>query len=79
MVVAIELMLLAVLAGLFFYGRYIEKRNWNKGACSCGKGFWLSFDVASDGSIGYRCSDGCGRYIWISHLDVTRQKSSTAL
>lgn len=45
----------------------LEQGEWNDGACSCGKGFWVSFDVASDGSRGFNCSEpNCGHTTWQS-------------
>lgn len=46
---------------------YSENKEWNNGACSCNKGFWISFDMDSSGAIGYRCSDPrCNKVTWQS-------------
>lgn len=57
--------LLIYAAGLFF-GWWLERRDWNNGACPCGKGWWKDFDTDSGGSTGYKCTD-CGRVIWIGY------------
>lgn len=45
-------------------GYYTDKRNWNNGFCpNCG-GKWISFDMASDLSVGFKCNNGCENYHW---------------
>ena len=46
--------------------RHYEKRDWNRGVCTCGKGWWQSFDTDSQGGRGYKCT-ACARHIWISY------------
>jgi len=51
-------------------GRVIERRMWNSG-CSPRTGEpWKSFDMASDGSIGFKDSEG--NCIWISRWGICR-------
>jgi DNA-directed RNA polymerase subunit RPC12/RpoP len=64
-VMTFVIVLVAFVAVAMIYGRYMEKKDWNNGVCSCGEGFWRSFDVDSSGTRGYRCT-ACGRHIWIS-------------
>ena len=52
--------------------RSFERKLWNNGICpECTKR-WVGFDMASDGSRGYKCA-GCQRTkrIWISwNVDI---------
>ena len=41
-----------------------SKRLWNNGACQCGEGFWVSFDMCSGGETGYKCTS-CNNSIWV--------------
>jgi hypothetical protein len=44
-----------------------EDKEWNNGSCSkCNKGFYKSFDMASDGSVGYSCTE-CDYTTWQSY------------
>ena len=51
---------IAVVVFLVFgmiYGRYSEKKDWNKGICpQCGKP-WIRFDTDSQGGRMYRCEN----------------------
>ena len=48
-------------------GIVAENRAWNNGACSCGNGFWIFFDIDSQGGHGYKCSDPkCRQTTWQS-------------
>ena len=50
-----------------FYGAYAENVDWANGACSCGRGFWIHFDVNSQGGFGYKCSvPNCNHVTWQS-------------
>lgn len=50
------------------WARHAENKDWNNGACTkCSTGWWKSFDVASDGSVGYKCvNPGCSGVTWQS-------------
>ncbi len=67
----IEYMFAICLVALFISGcvwaRASEHKTWNDGICSECTKRWVCFDMASDGSRGYRCV-GCQRTkrIWIS-------------
>ena len=50
-------------------GMYFENKEWNNGACSCGKGFWKASGMDSQGGVSYDCSAGCGNTIWQSWFD----------
>ena len=42
----------------------IDRRDWNGGFCKGSGKPWVQFDIASDGSRGYK--DGSDNYIWIT-------------
>ncbi len=47
--------------------RNSEDKAWNNGVCPCEKGFWKSFDMDSQGGVGYKCTDlKCNNVIWQS-------------
>ena len=50
---------------LGIWGRGREKRQWNNGICARSGESWRFFDMASDGSRGYK--DGKGNYCWVSY------------
>lgn len=54
----------AVLA-LGIWGKSREKKQWNNGICASSGESWRFFDMASDGSRGYK--DSKGNYCWISY------------
>lgn len=64
--------LLVVLGFVAFFGlgvicwRY-EIRKWNRGRCPRCHQPWKSFDVDSQGGVGYTCK--CGSYIWLSWIN----------
>jgi len=67
---------LGVLVAAFvgaFYGYLYEKKTFNKGCCPNCKGTYKSFDMASDGSVGYSCSN-CDKTVWISWHHLTKKK-----
>lgn len=71
--ITFSICLICILGALFAYARHREKILWNKGACFCGTGFWVSFDMDSQGGIGYKCSNPrCNQHIWISYHGVTK-------
>lgn len=52
--------------GIPILGYTWDKKNWNNGICpNCNKGFWKSFDMDSQGGIGYTCTN-CGSTHWQS-------------
>lgn len=64
----IILLLIACLVG----GYCANQHDWNGGVCRYSDAPWKSFDIASDGSVGY--TDGSNNYIWINWSRVTRDK-----
>jgi hypothetical protein len=50
---------------LFFIFKHSDSKIWNNGVCKESGKKWRFFDIASDGSRGYK--DGEGHYIWISY------------
>ena len=48
----------------FLVSYFMDKKDWNNGVCTCGKGFWKSFDVDSSGATGYSCTE-CDNTIWL--------------
>lgn len=72
-IAAVCLVVLLVAGG--FYGAHSENKVWNNGACPCGKGFWVHFDMNSQGGHGYKCSEpNCKTYIWQSWRDRSKVK-----
>ncbi len=55
-----------VVVVLWWNSLRMDKKDWNAGACPCGKGQWESFDTDSSGATGYQCPE-CQRTIWIGY------------
>lgn len=66
-IIIVSVVLLVLWVSGCLYGVYIENKDWNNGACSCSRGFWIHFDVNSQGGYGYKCSAlNCDRTTWQS-------------
>jgi len=61
---------LSLLTVMFIGGIYtkiLEDKEWNNGVCfNCKSGFYKSFDMASDGSVGFSCTN-CNYTTWQSY------------
>ena len=64
-------MIILSILGIIIFGigltHRAERKQWNKGACPCGKGFWRAFDRDSSGATGYKCI-ACENIIWQSWI-----------
>ncbi|AMM45057.1 putative membrane protein [Bacillus phage SP-15] len=72
-------LVIALLLFMFVGGIVVcisEHKEYNKGYCSCG-GRWKSFDMASDCSIGWNCTN-CGRYMWTSYVNPRRYENGNS-
>ncbi len=66
------LVALVLMTACALIARFLEKKDWNNGYCTCGES-WHYFDTDSQGGRGYKCNK-CHKYIWISY-DVDIRKS----
>ncbi len=59
---------IVVFCAMYYFGSFLEDKEWNKGFCQkCGD-CWVYFDTNSQGGDGYRCANKtCNKMIWQSY------------
>jgi hypothetical protein len=65
MIPGIVILLVAIIGSII--SCYFEKKEYNKGVCSCGNGWFEHRDDDSQGGSMWKCT-ACDKYIWTSWI-----------